>query len=72
VYEAHRLVYHSTLGLRVIKKNKKNAPRCKTVRAPTAGLPCVTASGLDPPVTKQRQATSVKSSCWHFGVGVPR
>ena len=25
VFEAHRLVYHSTLGLRVIKKKKKKA-----------------------------------------------
>jgi len=27
VFEAHRLLYHSTLGLRVIKKKKKNAER---------------------------------------------
>ena len=26
VFKAHRLVYHSTLGLRVIKKKKKSAP----------------------------------------------
>ena len=26
VFEAHRLVHHSTLGLRVIKKTKKRAP----------------------------------------------
>ena len=25
VFEAHRLLYHSTLGLRVIKKEKKGA-----------------------------------------------
>ena len=27
VFEAHRLVYHSTLGSRVIKKKKKRRPR---------------------------------------------
>jgi len=27
VCKAHRLLYHSTLGLRVIKKKKKGAPR---------------------------------------------
>jgi len=27
VFKAHRLLYHSTLGLRVIKKKKKDAAR---------------------------------------------
>jgi len=27
VFKAHRLLYHSTLGLRVIKKKKKSLPR---------------------------------------------
>ena len=29
VFKAHRLLYHSTLGLRVIKKKKKVTDRCE-------------------------------------------
>jgi len=31
VFKAHRLLYHSTLGLRVIKKKKRDALKCKCV-----------------------------------------
>ena len=31
VFKAHRLVYHSTLGLRVTKKKKKTAPEMAKV-----------------------------------------
>jgi hypothetical protein len=30
---AHKLVYHSTLGLRVIKKKKKKKKTCSLIRA---------------------------------------
>ena len=33
VFEAHRLLYHSTLGLRVIKKKKREQPGCRLGRA---------------------------------------
>jgi len=32
VFKAHRLVYHSTLGLRVIKKKKKETGRSRCGR----------------------------------------
>ena len=44
VFKAHRLVYHPTLGLRVIKQKKKKGGRllCKVIRGDLVVL-------LDPP-----------------------
>jgi len=39
VFKAHRLVYHSTLGLGVIKKKKQTAPRAASARPRRATPP---------------------------------
>ena len=39
MFKAHRLVYHSTLGLRVIKKKKKKGPAQNTTGNEITPLP---------------------------------
>ena len=44
VFKAHRYVYHSTLGLRVIKKKKRTPPDCHSGFSPESRIDRVSKS----------------------------
>ena len=62
VFEAHRLLYHSTLGLRVIKKKKDKKSQTQTPKQGVVEMDAV--SGLVPVA---QLLASVRAAWWFAG-----
>ena len=55
VFKAHSVLYHSTLGLRVINKRKRSRERPASGEAATAGVPTFSVFGANPPTLHRNQ-----------------